>query len=120
MKARTKDGEPSYEPSSRKSSAGPRIIVQYRAKAAKVYELQSNGAVVAVRITQNEDEAASSGWHIDAQSDCTRGLSVVEGRGNTAAEALKDVARVWIEHRPPLTIFDWEAIARELHVVNAI
>lgn len=116
MRAKRKEDEGS----SRKPPVSPRIIVQYRAKAARVYELQSNGAVVAVRITQNEDEALSSGWHIDAQSDCSCGLSVVEGWGKTAADALKEVARVWNEHRPPLTIFDWEAIARELHVVHAI
>jgi hypothetical protein len=113
MRVRAKEREP-------RASGAPKIIVQYRAKAAKVYELQSNGAVVAVRISQGEVATIASGWHIDAQSDCTRGLSVIEGRGTTAAEALTAVARAWTAHFPPLTAFDWEAIARELHVVQAI
>ena len=113
MNKRSKEKEP-------KLTGGPKIIVQYRAKAAKVYELQGNGAVVAVRISQEEGAAVTCGWHVDAQPDCTRGISVVEGRGKTAADALSEVANAWKAHFPPLTIFDWEGIARELHVVHAI
>jgi len=99
---------------------GPKIIVQYRAKGAKIYELQSDGAVVAVRICQGEDAASPLGWHVDAQSDSGRGLPAIEGWGTTAAEALKEVARAWNAHNPALATFDWDAIARELHVVHAL
>jgi hypothetical protein len=98
---------------------GPKIIVQYRAKDAKVYELQSDGAVLAVRISQAEREAVPSAWRVDAQSGSEPGAAV-EGSGTTAAEALKEVARAWKAHYPALKTFDWEAIARELHVVQAI
>jgi len=116
MNARRKEGDRSAQ----KSPTTPKIIVQYRAKATKVYELQSNGSVVAVRICQDDEGMLTAGWHVDAQSDCTRGVAVIEGRGKTAAEALTEVARTWNAHRPPLTTFDWQAIARELHVVHAI
>jgi hypothetical protein len=102
MRARGKADERSAQ----KSSTTPKIIVQYRAKATKVYELQSNGSVVAVRIFQDDDEMLTAGWHVDAQSDCTRGLALIEAWGKTAAEALTEVARTWNAHHPPLTTFD--------------
>jgi len=103
-----------------KGPSGPKIIVQYRAKNAKVYELQTTGGVVAVRISQDADTAVPSGWHVDAQSGPAGGPSTVAGWGTTAAEALKEVARAWNSQCPALAVFDWEAIARELHIVQAI
>ncbi|HEX3596786.1 MAG TPA: hypothetical protein VHU80_16870 [Polyangiaceae bacterium] len=99
---------------------GPKIIVQYRAKGAKVYELQSNDVVVAVRICQEEGETVEGGWRVDAQSGPGSDSSVIEGWGATAAEALNEMARAWKAHCPALTGFDWDAIARELHVVHAL
>jgi hypothetical protein len=104
------------------TARGPKIIVQYRAKGAKIYEIQSDGIVVAVRICQEEPgTAAEEGWHVDAKSASSGGgASFIEGRGATAAEALNEVARAWNAHSPALTGFDWEAIARELHGVRAL
>src|SRR5450432_1041524 len=103
---------PEREPRRPRPAAGPKIIVQYRAKGGKVYELQSLDAVVAVRISHRDDAAVPSGWHVDAQSRPDTGPSVVEGWGTTAAEAFNEVASAWKSHSPALAVFDWVAIAR--------
>ena len=101
------------------ATKGPKIIVQYRQKSAKVYELESNGAALAVRICQVDETASANGWRVDAQTRL-EDASSVEGWGTTAADALGELARVWNSHDPALRTFDWEAIARVLHVVQAI
>jgi hypothetical protein len=98
---------------------GPKIIVQYRQKSAKVYELESNGTALAVRICQVSETASSSGWRVDAQTRPEQ-AAPVEAWGITAADALGELARAWNSHAPALRTFDWEAIARVLHVVQAI
>lgn len=112
-------------------STGPRIIVQYRQKTAKVYELESDGGALEVRISQVDqqvdrqldqqlDEAAlSNGWRVDARARLEESVPV-GAWGTTAAEALGQVARAWNAHLPALRTFDWDAIARVLHVVQAI
>src|ERR1700742_2287751 len=104
MKSRRDEASP--------KNTGPKIIVQYRAKRAKVYELKADGGVVAVRICQDVDDAVPNGWHVDAQSDSGLGPSGVEAWGTTAAEALESVAKAWKAHSPALNPFDWDAIAR--------
>jgi hypothetical protein len=92
----------------RPAERGPKIIVQYRAKGARVYELESNGAVVAVRICEHGvDEAIGDRWHVDAQSDSGGASQTVDGWGPTAAAALKQVARAWDAHHPVFTAFEW-------------
>jgi hypothetical protein len=98
---------------------GPKIIVQYRQKSAKVYELESNGAALAVRICHVDETASSRGWRVDAQTRLEDARSV-EAWGTTAADALGELARTWNSHDPALRTFDWEEIARVLHVVQAI
>jgi hypothetical protein len=107
---------------------GTKIIVQYRAKGGKVYELKSGEAVLAVHISSREsreDRAINAGvpgnWHIEAHSNAS-GLSPssVDGWGATPAEALREVVRAWTSHAPSLAVFNWEAVTRELHVVRAI
>ncbi|HEX4337824.1 MAG TPA: hypothetical protein VH062_18065 [Polyangiaceae bacterium] len=99
-----------------KPPTGPKIIVQYRARGGKVYEIQSAEAVVAVHISESETETAK--WRVGAQSAGVPPM--IEARASTAAEALKDVASAWKSHVPALTVFDWEAITRELSLVQAL
>ena len=107
------------QPDTSGATKGPKIIVQYRQKSAKVYELESNGAALAVRICHVDETASSNGWRVDAQARLEDPRSV-EGWGTTAADALGELARAWNAHHPALRAFDWEAIARVLHVVQAI
>jgi hypothetical protein len=99
---------------------GPKIVVQYRAKGGKVYELQVADDKLAVHISRERNDADSGVWHVDAQSPCFGGPLPVAGSGATAAEAFGDAARAWKSHDPPLTVFDWDAIERELRVVQAL
>ena len=101
------------------ASAAAKIIVQYRQKSAKVYELESNGAALEVRICHVDETALSSGWRVDAQARSEH-AAPVEGWGTTPADALGEVVRAWNAHCPALRAFDWEAIARVLRVVHAI
>jgi hypothetical protein len=104
---------------------GTKIIVQYRAKGGKVYELKSGEAVLAVHISSPKSDELVEGagvagnWHIEARA---AGLSPssVDGWGATPAEALREVVRAWTSHAPSLAVFNWEAVTRELHVVRAI
>ena len=101
------------------TSTGPKIIVQYRQKSAKIYELESNGAALEVRICRVDEAALSNGWRVDARARSEQSAPV-GAWGTTAADALGQVARAWDAHRPALGRFDWEAIARVLHIVQAI
>ena len=106
-------------PDTSAATKGPKIIVQYRQKSAKIYELESNGAALAVRICHVDETASSNGWRVDAQTRLEDARSV-EGWGTTAAAALGELARAWNAHNPALRSFDWEAIARVLQVVQAV
>jgi hypothetical protein len=101
------------------TSTGPKIIVQYRQKSAKVYELESNGAALEVRICHVDETALSNGWRVDARARFEQ-AAPIEAWGTTAADALSEVARTWNARGPALRMFDWEAIARLLHGVHAI
>ena len=96
-----------------------KIIVQYRQRSGKVYELESNGAALEVRICHVDETARSHGWRVGAQARSDQ-AAPVEGWGTTAADALEEMARAWKAHYPALRTFDWEAVARVLHVVHAI
>ena len=100
-------------------STGPKIVVQYRQKSAKIYELESNGAALEVRICHVDETALSNGWRVDARARLEQSAPV-GAWGTTAADALGQVARAWDAHCPALRRFDWEAIARVLHIVQAI
>ena len=101
------------------TSTGPTIIVQYRQKSAKIYELASNGAALEVRICHVDEMAPSNGWRVDARARFEQSAPV-GAWGTTAADALSQVARAWDSHCPALRRFDWEAIARVLHGMQAI
>ena len=101
------------------TSTGPKIIVQYRQKSAKIYELESNGAALELRICHVDEPALSNGWRVDARARAAQ-AAAVGAWGTTAADALGQVARAWDAHSPALQRFDWAGIARVLHIVQAI
>ena len=101
------------------TSIGPKIIVQYRQKSAKVYEVESNGSALEVRICHADEAALLNGWRVDARARFEH-AAPIEAWGTTAADALSEVARMWNARGPAPRIFDWEAIARLLHGVQAI
>jgi hypothetical protein len=101
------------------ASKGPNIVVQYRQKSAKVYELESDGAALEVRICHVDEATLSNRWRVDARARSEHAARI-EAWGTTAADALGEVARAWNAHCPALGRFDWVAIARVLHGVHAI
>jgi hypothetical protein len=94
---------------------GLKISVQYRAKRGKVFELTDGAMVLSVSIMPEE----SGPWRVEARIGTGMlGPSLAEGAGDTAAEALTDVATAW--RAAQLAILDWDAITRVLRVVNAV
>jgi predicted RNA methylase len=115
----------SPSPTPRKSknevpSKGPKIIVQYRAKGARVYEIGCLGAVISLQISTREDAAGTGNWHVAAHSVGADQVPGVEATGVTAAEALTNAATAWTSAGTGRTAFDWDAVAKELRNVQAI
>jgi hypothetical protein len=96
------------------------ITMQYRGKRGKVYELKHGESQLALHIYPPEREADSGRWHVEARQGVEQSSAPVDGWGISAADALRDVARVWMEQSPALVSFNWEAVAHELQLVQAL
>jgi hypothetical protein len=110
-------------PERTKTKAPPKtaqIIVQYRSKQGKVYELESAGTVLSVCIGYPREGLDPPGCLVGAQALSRGELAKVEARADTAAHALGEVARAWRSQVPALMPLDWEAVQLELRAVHAI
>lgn len=104
---------------------GPKIIVQYRTKGGRAYELQSRATVIAVHISSEGSARPATSWHVQAQllkeQDPNRGAPApVDGSGATAAAAFSQAALAWGQRGELPRAFDWEAAAEQLRNVRAI
>lgn len=106
----------------RPTPAPPRlkIIVQYRTKRGKVYEIETPTALISLHISQELESAEGSPWHAEARSVREPEPRAVDGWGPTRAEALADVARAWGAEGALVTPFDWDDATRALRTVQAI
>jgi hypothetical protein len=95
-----------------------RISVQYRTKQGKVYEITRGLDVLALCISPPELD--SDKWHVEARLGSGPGAVVADGWGTTATDALSATALAWTTQTPRLTVFDWDAVTRELKVVQAV
>jgi hypothetical protein len=95
-----------------------RISVQYRTKQGKVYEITRGSDVLALCISYPEVD--SGNWHVEARLGTGPGAVVADGWGITATAALSATALAWISQTPMLTVFDWDAVTRELRGVHAV
>jgi hypothetical protein len=95
-----------------------KISVQYRTKHGKIYELTNKETVLALHILPPHGEVDSDDWHVEARLGTGVGPSVADGWGSTAAEALRETGRAWVSREG--TVFDWEAVTRELKGVSAV
>ncbi|HEY0467166.1 MAG TPA: hypothetical protein VGC79_23360 [Polyangiaceae bacterium] len=102
-----------------------KVTMQYRSGAGKVFELESAGHMLDVRVTPREaaDVANAAGpWHVAAQDRRSAGAVVISEWGATRGEALEKVSRAWVEQMSErnLTPFDWLAVTRTLQAIRAI
>jgi hypothetical protein len=96
------------------------ITMQYRGKRGRVYELKHGESQLALHIFPPELEADSGKWRVEAREGVQQGTASVDGWGISASEALRDVARVWMSQSPALVSFNWDAVAHELQLVQAL
>ena len=97
---------------------GLKISVQYRTKRGKVYELTRGNDVLALHISPPAN--GSENWHVEAKLGATAGPAVIDGWGVTATAALYAAALVWTSRNPLLTVFDWDAVTKQLRDINAV
>jgi hypothetical protein len=95
-----------------------RISVQYRTKQGRVYEITRGSDVLALCFSPPELD--SDKWHVEARLGSGPGAVVADGWGATATAALSATALAWTSQISVLTVFDWDAVSRELQVVHAI
>jgi hypothetical protein len=99
-----------------------RVVTQYRSAGEMVYELESSGANLDVRVSSQSSAPGERNWHVSAQKGRTNDAVMIEESAPTKAEALKKVAEVWVERTPELGLpgFDWDAVTAALLAVRAI
>jgi hypothetical protein len=95
-----------------------RISVQYRTKQGRVYEITRGSDVLALCICHPEVD--SGNWHVEARLGTGPGAVVADGWGITPTAALSATALAWTSQIPVLTVFDWDAVTRELRGVHAV
>src|SRR5437762_11982814 len=93
-----------------------KVTVQYRTKHGKVYELTRGTDVLALSISPPQ-VAKSGQWHVEARLGAGPSDPLADGWGATATAALTATAHAWTSCGG-LTVFDWDAVARELHDVR--
>lgn len=106
------------KPSAADRKDGLRISVQYRTKHGKVYELTRGNEILALHISP--PDTGSENWHVEARLGAAAGPAIADGWGATATAALDATALAWSSRDPGLTVFDWEAVTRELKGVQAV
>ena len=99
-----------------------KVTMQYRSGAGKVFELESAGHLLDVRVTPREATGTASAWDVAAQDRRSAGAVVISECGATRGEALEKVSRTWVEQMTErnLTPFDWPAVTRTLQAIRAI
>ena len=99
-----------------------KVTMQYREGAGKVFELESAGKLLDVRVTPRQEPENGGEWQVTAQ-DRRGGDAIVIGEwGATKGEALAKVSRAWAEQMTErnLGAFDWTAVTNTLLAIRAI
>ena len=97
-----------------------RIVAQYRAKRAMVYELEHDGAQLELQVSQAD--GGSDLWCVQARPGRERDAVCISESAPTRGAALEEVARRWAAESESrhLPQFDWGAISRLLAEVHAL
>jgi hypothetical protein len=83
-----------------------------------VYEITRGNDVLALSISPPELD--SDKWHVEARLGTGPSEVMADGWGMTPTAALVATALAWTSQVPTLTVFDWDAVTRELKGVQAV
>jgi hypothetical protein len=98
-----------------------KVTMQYRALTGFVYELESSGVALELRISREPPWRKVGDWHIAAHQGRKTEPIVAESAA-TGAEALQRIEHAWLAKSSELNLpmFDWSAVATALQTVRAI
>ena len=104
------------------STAGCKVVTQYRAGGEMVYELESDGFSLEVRTSSKMVAPGERSWHVAAQQGKTADSTVISDSAETKSGALSKVGVLWAEQAAELGLptFDWAAVAAALLAVRGI
>jgi hypothetical protein len=96
--------------------------MQYRSGTGKVFELESAGRLLDVRVTPRSAPENAGEWQVAAQDRRDSGATIIAEWGATRSEALDKVSRTWVAQMTErnLSAFDWVAVTSTLQAIRAI
>jgi len=99
-----------------------KVVTQYRSAGEMVYEIESSGVSLDVRVSSQPGAGGERNWHVAAQNGRDTDAIVITESAPTKAEALRKVGSTWAARAPDLGLpmFDWEAVATALLAVRGI
>jgi hypothetical protein len=99
-----------------------KVTMQYRSGAGKVFELESAGKMLDVRVTPRDTPESAGEWRVAVQDRRGGDAVVIAEWGATRSEALDKVSRTWVEQmtEQKLNAFDWAAVTNTLLAIRAI
>jgi hypothetical protein len=99
-----------------------KVVTQYHSAGEMVYELDSAGASLEVRISSRSVGGGERRWHVSAQQGKSPDSVALTDFAETKSAALGKVAEMWAEQQAELGLpsFDWAAVASALQAVRGI
>ncbi|HYQ16198.1 MAG TPA: hypothetical protein VEQ58_10585 [Polyangiaceae bacterium] len=103
-------------------SAVCRVVTQYRSGGEMVYELESAGVFLEIRISSKVLGSGERSWHVAAQQGKSPDSAVVSDSAETKSAALDTVGASWDEQATELGLpsFDWAAVKTALLAVRGV
>lgn len=98
-----------------------RVTMQYRSLTGFVYELESSGVPLELRISREPPWKDKGDWHVTAHRG-KKSEAIVAESAATGPEALQRIERSWLAKTSELDlpVFDWGAVTTALQTVRAI
>lgn len=99
-----------------------RVVTQYNSDGERVYELETPGASLELRISSRAADGRERSWHVTAQRSNAADSASIAEEGDTRREALNKVAARWIEQAVELGLpnLDWVAVESALLAVRGV
>lgn len=98
-----------------------KVTMQYRSLTGFVYELETAGVPLELRISRDQPFVKVGAWHVTAHRG-RKTEAVVTESAATGTEALQRIEHAWLAKTSELNlpVFDWSAVATALQTVRAI